>query len=292
MTQPIPSLLALLDGFDAFVLDQWGVLHDGSAPLPGALDAVTRLLDAGKVVVTLSNSGRRRAHAEGVLRAMGFPVERFRANVTSGETAYAGLAAGEIAGWKLPGQRCYLVCRDEDDSVIDGSGVVRVRDAHEADFIMLSGVHGDRFDLTHYLEELAAAMALRLPVVCSNPDLVAATASGNELSPGAVAEAYRERTGIAPVYVGKPYRPVYDRCLAALPDVSRARVVCVGDSLAHDVKGGADAGLATLFCLAGIHQTDFDLGATVAANLPAVSRLVAAHGGRAPDYVIDRLRWS
>jgi HAD superfamily hydrolase (TIGR01459 family) len=292
MTQPIPSLLALLDGFDAFILDQWGVLHDGAAPLPGALEAVDGLLGAGKVVVTLSNSGRRREHAARLMASMGFPVARFRANVTSGEAAYAGLRAGRIGGWTLPGRRCLLVCRDEDEAVIRGSGVERVARAEEADFVMLSGVHGDRYDLDHYREMLRPAMSLRLPIVCSNPDLVAATARGNELSPGAVAEAYREATGIAPVYVGKPYRPVYDRCLEALPDVSKARVVCVGDSLAHDIKGGADAGLKTLFCLAGIHRDTFDLRLPVKDNLEALERLAAAHGGAVPDYAIDRFRWS
>ena len=292
MTQPIPSLLALLDAFDAFILDQWGVLHDGTNPLPGALEAVTGLLDAGKVVVTLSNSGRRRAHAEAVLKAMGFPVARFRANVTSGETAYAGLRAGEIGGWKLPGHHCLLVCRDDDASVIEGSGVERVADAKDADFVMLSGVHGDRYDLDHYMGVLAAAMERRLPVVCSNPDLVALTERGNELSPGAVAEAYRARTGIDPIYVGKPYRPVYDRCLEALPDVSKARVICVGDSLAHDVKGGADAGLKTLFCVMGIHKDAFAADLPVKDQLTAIEALASGHGGTLPDYAIDRLRWS
>lgn len=292
MTQPVPSLLALLDGFDAFVLDQWGVLHDGTKALPGAVDAVERLLDAGKVLITLSNSGRRRAYAEAMLRRMGFPVERFRTHVTSGEAAHAALALGRVGDWVLPGRRCYLLCRDDDVSVIEGSGVIRVAAAADADFVMMSGVQGDRHDLDHYVRELAQAVELRLPVVCSNPDLVALTERGNELSPGAVAEAYRARTGVVPVYVGKPYRPVYARCLQALPDVSKARVLCVGDSLDHDVKGGADAGLETLFCLRGIHQDAFDLDRSVADNLAALQALVASHGVPAPDYAIDRLRWS
>lgn len=292
MPQPLPSLLPLLDGYDAFILDQWGVLHDGAEPLPGALEAVHGLLDAGKVIVTLSNSGRRRAHAEGVLERMGFPVRRFRSNVTSGEAAFAALRAGEVAGEPLPGRRCYLVRRDDDVSVVDGSGVERVNDLADADFVMLSGVQGDRYGLDYFLAELAPAMARRLPVICSNPDLVALTANGNELSPGAVAEAYRERTGVVPIYVGKPYRPVYERCLEALPDVSKARIVCVGDSLAHDVKGGALMGLRTLFCVDGIHGADFDRGRPLGEQTDTVRRLAAAHGSPAPDYVIDRLRWS
>lgn len=292
MTEPVPSLLALLDTFDAFIVDQWGVLHDGTKPLPGALETVGHLLDAGKVVITLSNSGRRRATAEAALARMGFPIRRFRAHVTSGETAYAGLAAGRFGGWVLPGTRCYLLCRDEDESVIQGSGVERVADATEADFVMISGVHGDRYGVDHYLRELAPAIARRLPVVCSNPDLVALTERGNELSPGAVAEAYRAATGVVPVYVGKPYAPVYEACLRALPDVAKSRVLCVGDSLAHDVKGGAANGLKTLFCLAGIHQDDFDLTRPVADQLAAVAQAAAAHASPAPDFAIDRFRWS
>ena len=36
---------------DGFLLDQWGVLHDGSRPYAGALDCLERLRAAGKHVV-------------------------------------------------------------------------------------------------------------------------------------------------------------------------------------------------------------------------------------------------
>jgi HAD superfamily hydrolase (TIGR01459 family) len=287
----LPSIMPLLDGFDAFVLDQWGVLHDGSRAFAAALDAVDHLLAAGKVIVTLSNSGRRAATAEAQMKAMGLPVERFRANVTSGETAVAALAAGEIAGVKLPGRRCYLLCRDGDRSIPDAAGLEVVARPADADFVLVAGIHGDARDLASYLDELAPAIARRLPLVCTNPDRVAVSPSGNLLAPGGLAHAYGEAAAVAPLFVGKPHRPVYERCRRALPDVASPRICAVGDSLEHDVKGAHDAGLATVFCLDGIHAAAFDLTRPARANLAAVERLAARHGGVAPDYVITRLAW-
>lgn len=289
--QPISSVLPLLDPFDAFILDQWGVLHDGASAFPWALDAVDRLLAAGKVLVTLSNSGRREATAREQMRAMGLPVDRFRAHVTSGEAAVAGLTEGRIGGTPLPGRRCYLICRHGDASVIEGTGVERVADPSAADFVLLSGVEGETRSVADYLVELERAIERRLPVVCTNPDLVAVSPEGNMLAPGGVAQAYGERADVTPLFVGKPFAQVYALCRRALPDVAQPRICAIGDSLDHDIKGGRDAGLKTVFCLDGIHGHDFDLEAPVRDNLDALDALSAAHGGVKPDFVIDRLRW-
>lgn len=287
----LPSIMPLVDGFDAFILDQWGVLHDGARAFPEALDALDHLLAAGKVIVTLSNSGRRADTAAAQMRAMGLPVERFRANVTSGETAVAALWAGEVGGVPLPGRRCYLLCREGDTSIPAAAGLEIVGDPAAADFVLIAGIHGDVRDLASYLDELAPAIARRLPVVCTNPDRVAVSPRGNVLAPGGVAHAYGEAAGVEPLFVGKPYRPVYARCRRALPDVALPRICAVGDSLEHDVKGAHDAGLATVFCLDGIHADAFDLTRPAGENLQAVERLAATHGGVVPDYVLTRLAW-
>jgi HAD superfamily hydrolase (TIGR01459 family) len=283
--------MPLVDGFDAFILDQWGVLHDGVRAFPEALDAVDHLLAAGKVIVTLSNSGRRADTAAAQMRAMGLPVARFRANVTSGETAVAALGAGEVGGIAVPGRRCYLLCRDGDSSIPDAAGLEITARPEDADFVLVAGIHGDVRSLASYLDELAPAVARRLPLVCTNPDHVAVSPQGNVPAPGALAHAYGEAAGVAPVFVGKPHRPVYERCRRALPDVAVSRICAVGDSLEHDIKGAHDAGLATVFCLDGIHADAFDLTRPAADNLVAVEELAARHGGVVPDYVITRFGW-
>ena len=60
--RPIASLSEVASGYDAVILDQWGVLHDGSAPYPRAAAAMTALARVTRIAV-LSNSGKRSAVA-------------------------------------------------------------------------------------------------------------------------------------------------------------------------------------------------------------------------------------
>jgi hypothetical protein len=66
MAGSIVMTLRLIDGmrelaldYDGFILDLWGVVHDGTAPFPGVLDCMGRLIAAGKRIVLLSNAPRR-----------------------------------------------------------------------------------------------------------------------------------------------------------------------------------------------------------------------------------------
>ncbi len=55
------GLADLASRYRGFIVDQWGVLHDGGAPYPDALEGLAELRAAGKRVVLLSNSGKRAA---------------------------------------------------------------------------------------------------------------------------------------------------------------------------------------------------------------------------------------
>ena len=55
----IDGMRELAPDYDGFILDLWGVVHDGVAPFPGVLDCMGRLIDAGKRIVLLSNAPRR-----------------------------------------------------------------------------------------------------------------------------------------------------------------------------------------------------------------------------------------
>ena len=59
--QLLTGIAPLAARYDGYILDLWGVLHDGAQPLPGAVDALRRLREAGKHIVILSNAPRRSA---------------------------------------------------------------------------------------------------------------------------------------------------------------------------------------------------------------------------------------
>lgn len=65
VVREIPALSAVADAYDAFLVDQYGVLRDGRGPYPGAAETLVRLKQAGKRVIILSNSGKRSPRTTG-----------------------------------------------------------------------------------------------------------------------------------------------------------------------------------------------------------------------------------
>src|SRR5690606_23462326 len=89
----IGGLGEVANRYDAFFIDQFGVLHDGTAPYPYAAETLLRLTRAGKRVMLLSNSGKRSAANETRLERLGFSREGWTDFLSSGEVAWSMLAA-------------------------------------------------------------------------------------------------------------------------------------------------------------------------------------------------------
>ena len=98
----LTSVAQLADRYDAFLLDQFGVLHDGKNAIDGAVACYDALAAAGKKLVVLSNTSRRRATALKKLPSLGFSADALAGFVCSGEEAYAHMAeqrAGQRFCW-------------------------------------------------------------------------------------------------------------------------------------------------------------------------------------------------
>jgi HAD superfamily hydrolase (TIGR01459 family) len=282
------GLRAFADRYEAFVLDQWGVLHDGGEPYPGALEAVAELARRGKRIVLLSNSGRRADKGRERLRALGFDTALFADVVSSGEATWQLMRARPHAPWDRLGRRCVLLTHLGDRGVVEGLDLEVVEDVARADFVFASGL--EAWQTPESLRPLAEAAAARgLPMVCSNPDIVAVSRGSFHHAPGAFARIYEDLGGEVH-YVGKPHRPIYEVCLGALEGVGRDAIVCVGDSLDHDIRGAAGVGLDSAFVTGGIHRDEFPPGADEAASAGALRRLCGGADAW-PTWVIPRLVW-
>jgi HAD superfamily hydrolase (TIGR01459 family) len=285
----VDGVRAFADRYEAFVLDQWGVLHDGAEPYPGALEAVAELARRGKRIVLLSNSGRRADRGRERLRALGFDTALFADVVSSGEATWQLMRARAGEPWGALGRRCVLLTHLGDRGVVEGLDLEVVEDVADADFVFASGLEASQ--TPEGLRPLAeAAVARGLPMVCSNPDIVAVSRGGAfHHAPGAFARVY-EGLGGKVHYVGKPHRPIYEACLAALDGVDRTAIVCVGDSLNHDIRGAAGVGLDSAFVTGGIHAAEFPAGADPDAARAALARLCGEAGAR-PTWVVRALAW-
>lgn len=275
----VGGIAALLDRFDVFLVDQFGVLLDGRAAYAGAAETLARLKAAGKTVVLLSNSGRRAGPNEARLARLGFSRRSYDFLVSSGEVAWQLLAEGRFGPTPLQGSKCLLLARDRDLSAVEGLGLERTEDGGDADFVLLAGSEGDRLSLDDYSALLAPAAARGVPLLCTNPDRIMLTPLGPRFGAGRIAELYQALGG-AVTWVGKPHPAIYRFALARLGGPP-GRIVAVGDSIEHDVAGARAAGLSAALVRTGVHA---ECGAA------ALAALYRAHGAT-PDFLLPRFAW-
>ncbi|PWJ87167.1 HAD superfamily hydrolase (TIGR01459 family) [Mesorhizobium loti] len=250
----------LAERYAVFLLDQFGVLHDGTRPYPGAVAALSALKRAGKTVVLISNSGKRAQPNESRLMKLGFEPGSWDHFVSSGEVAWRSFNDMAASGQLRPGTECLLISRDNDRTAIEGLPFVLTEAGEDAELVLISASEGDRYDLDHYIRLLAPAAARQVPCFCTNPDRIMLTAVGPRFGAGEIADLY-ESLGGSVTRIGKPYKAIFDAALEMAGKPDRSLVVCVGDSVEHDIAGGNGAGIATALVLSGILADTSDLAA-------------------------------
>ena len=248
----LPGLSAVAARYDGYILDLWGVIHNGQRPLPGVLDCLERLQQAGKTLCLLSNAPRRVSGMVGRLEEIGIPGRLYDHVMSSGEATYEALTAPPDAFHRSLGRRCLHIGPDRDNSVYEGLDLELVDRAEEASFVINTGISEFSETIADYEDRLAEAAALDLPMICANPDLVVMVGEAPAICAGALAQRYEELGGRV-AYHGKPHPSVYERCFRFLEDIPRDRVLAVGDSFRTDIAGANRMGIDSLLVASGIH---------------------------------------
>jgi len=279
VTQFLDKILTIAPNYDAIVLDQWGVLHDGSRPYAGAVDCIVDLANRRIRLAVLSNSGKRSGPNVARIADMGFAPSLFAAVMTSGEALWCDVANGIIAE-----RRFFPIERSAGDAEnwADGLSIGFESSVKNAQAILLMGLP-DGHGTSQWQDVLDQAFAARLPIYCSNPDLASPRAGGQLVtSPGVLAHAYRKRGGKV-VFYGKPHAPIFDGLKAEL---NAERLLMVGDSFEHDIAGGQAAGWDTVLVRSGLYAADFNHDS----HDVILTRLAAEKGCEPPTYSIERLK--
>jgi HAD superfamily hydrolase (TIGR01459 family) len=290
MTVPILSgLSALADRYDGFIVDLWGVVHDGARPFPGVLECLVRLTQADKRVVILSNAPRRAAAAIARLTEIGIPRAAYHGLMTSGEEAYRHLKRRDDPWYAGLGRRCLHLGPARDKGMLDGLELLEVTAVELADFVLNTGTNMDGERVEDYLPLLAAARARALPMVCANPDLVVITRGRRQICAGTLAQSYQALGGEVRWH-GKPYRSVYETCFEILGELLRPRILGVGDSLRTDIAGAHGAGIDALLVTGGIHADELGVGP---GETPSPAALTAAceRAGEVPIAAVAHFVW-
>lgn len=252
--QHLNHFSSVADAYDGFIVDLWGVIHDGITPYEGALECLVHLQP--KPVLLLSNAPRRAEAARQALRALGIGDELYTGILTSGEAAWYALKDRRDPWFAGLGTRVYHLGPERDRSVMLGLDLTLVGVPQDADFLINTGPddHRNGESLMDFIPELESCLSAGLKMICANPDLEIVRGGKRILCAGALAAYYAERGGDVRS-IGKPDVAVYDMALEML-GLPADRVMAVGDSLRTDIAGAKARGIDAAWILGGLHAEE------------------------------------
>lgn len=285
----LSGLAELAPAYRAFLVDQWGVVHDGHRVHPGAIDCLRRLRAHGPVVL-ISNTSRAQDEAAAALRRLGVPDDAWDAQLTSGELALRWLEAAHARGLR---RALCLPAPSEPDAVLCRAPTAEVFDVEAADLLVGTGISDGPADAWDPV--LARARARGLPLLLTNPDLVSVRPDGGfHLCPGTYGARYAALGGEV-IRLGKPEAPLYAEALrlafGAAPGGRPGPALAIGDSLHHDLAGARGAGLDAVLITRGVHGAELD-APPGADPSPASVAALAAREGEPVRYYLGALRWA
>lgn len=293
MTAPaiaiLPGLAAIADRYDAFILDLWGVLHDGVAAYPGATSCLVRLGSAGKRIAILSNAPRRAADVRRRTAELGIAPALYDVLHCSGEETWLHLKERPDAFYRRLGRSCFHLGPERDRGLLAGLDLEETAEVRAAGFVLNTGAHLAQDEVANFEPVLAPAAELALPMICANPDLEVIRGGVREICAGMLARRYEELGGSVR-YHGKPHADVYARCLRLLELPPGARVLSVGNSLRTDIAGARAFGLESLLVTGGIHAEELGLAAGDHPDPEILAEICLREGAR-PTYAVPAFVW-
>ena len=279
----------LAERYGGFVLDLWGVIHDGVNAFPHAVETLTRLRAAGKRTLLLSNVPRPNGAVQTMMRRMGIEDSLYTGILTSGEAVRRALLTPPDLWWTELGARVFHLGPERDRPVLEGLRFEVTDTPADADFVLNTGPddHRNPSDMAEFEAVLVECARYRLKMICGNPDLEVIRGGVRVLCAGALAARYRELGGDVRS-LGKPDPAIYQPVLEQL-GLPPGEVLAVGDSLRTDIAGAVGVDLAACWVLDGIHGADlrtpdgsFDTAQAEAAALEA---------GVLPVATVPRFAW-
>lgn len=248
MTKFIASMLDVADQYDVFIVDMFGVVHDGKTLFPGVKECLAQLQKMHKKVILLSNAPYRmdfmKSHR---LRNLGVTDNLYNHAHSSGEETHLQLP--DLM--KEYGNRIFPICRfDRDEAVYHGTDAQIVDDIGRADLILNTDGCSDEHPLGEYDHWFKQTISQGVRMICANPDKQVLVGGKKHDCAGMMAGVYEEMGGQV-IYFGKPHSHVYDRCRNFFE--AGQKVLVVGDALHTDIAGANAQGWGGLLVKTGLH---------------------------------------
>jgi HAD superfamily hydrolase (TIGR01459 family) len=226
----------VIDHYDLFLVDIWGVFLEELAPYPNVADTLNWIGER-KTLCFLSNTPRLRPAVQKRLSEAGVSITENRI-YTAGETAAKILSESQkylsIADPKI----YYLSDPKFADSYSD-INLNTVDRLEDANILLVTAMIEEGEDLTKYDEMLEYAASLGITCLCSNPDTIIPANGKLRYCPGYIVKNYKGKL----IYSGKPYKDIFEMALDDYPHISKDRILMIGDTIETDILGAKNVGI-------------------------------------------------
>ena len=252
-----------LDNYDLFLLDLWGVIHDGSNLYEGSYDFLNYLKSSGKNVIFISNLPRRSEYGKSVLDKMGVGRELYHDLISSGDIFYYSMKEEKL---NLSGKKYFFIGNKKDLWVIENLGYEIISNIQDSDFILCHNYYDDEYtklltdnpnlsggnnDILDDLLHLGAD--LNKPLLCVNPDINVIKQDGTIFyCAGHIADKYKDMAGQVH-YFGKPYAHIYNYASKKF-NILKDKIIAFGDSFYTDILGANNFGIDSVLVTEGIFK--------------------------------------
>ncbi|WP_120495850.1 TIGR01459 family HAD-type hydrolase [Kiloniella sp. EL199] len=286
----LKNLSEVADDYDLFIIDLWGVLHNGIIAYPDAIECLNHLRKRkNSQVILLSNAARLSPSIAAHLAKIGIEEYMYDKLLTSGDVT-ANIMSSRAREQNNPIEpRYFHIGPERAQPTLNACGGQEVA-LKDAELIICTGFFQEEAEqVEDYTGLLKSALALNLPMICANPDMIINRGGRIIPCPGTIAALYEKLGGTVERF-GKPDPAIYNCVFAQHTQISRSRSVMIGDSLSTDIRGARQAGIDSIWIGGGIHAKDLMMKPDGQLEPDKVQE-VAKHAGESPRAIMPKLNW-
>ena len=237
---------SVFDNYELLFIDLWGVVHNGIELHENAIHTLSKISEAKKDYILLTNAPRPNKTVKIFLEKLGLDKSMREKVFTSGEAALGYLKKNYI------NQKFYHIGPPRDFDLFVDFKNEKTGDIDKSNYLLCTGLYDQHDqDLNFYKELLINSISKKM--ICTNPDLIVDRGKKREYCAGSVAMTF-EKLGGEVIYFGKPYPEVYNQAT----NNNKKKVIAIGDNLRTDIKGANNMNYDSLVITGGVHKKEFE----------------------------------
>ena len=244
-TQNFFSLNTVIDKYEYFLFDAYGVLNLGNNPINGAREILSKIKSQNKSFLILTNGATYPTSKKlETFKKWNFPIQN--EEIISSRDALKSFLS-------VNNKNNYWGVIGNSDSDLNELSI-------KGDIILDTKMNFDQFDEFIFLgsgkwnenlqKELINSMKRKKrKILVANPDLVAPLGDQFSLEPGYWSWEVKKETNCEIQFFGKPYKSIFnlafDKIIKKSKDINLNKILMVGDTLHTDILGGQSFGVHT-----------------------------------------------